>query len=107
MLTWMDWLRTPMAAPETRSLKFMRVSILVICLALIVSIAAITPLKAAIGAWAGGTAGLLMLALVIVVPFYVITKNRADDAHLIRLISVREKAERDANILARSQDQTS
>ncbi len=82
MLSWMDWLRTPMAAPETRGLKFMRISILIMCLVLIVSIAAIAPLRAAIGIWAGGLVGAVLVSLVMLVPVYVALKNRADDAYL-------------------------
>ena len=82
MLTWMDWLKTPMAAPETATLRFMRVSVLSLCLALIVSIAAIAPLKTAIGIGAAGLAGGLLVALVLFVPAYVVLKNRADNAYL-------------------------
>ena len=82
MLTWMDWLKTPMAAPETATLKVMRASVLSLCLALIVSIAAIAPLEAAIGIGAAGLAGGLLMALALLVPAYVVFKNRADNAYL-------------------------
>ncbi|MGB3470907.1 MAG: hypothetical protein WBA51_08820 [Erythrobacter sp.] len=82
MLTWLDWLRTPMAAPETIALKAMRFSILGLCLALVVSIAAIDPLKAAIGIGAGAVAAGLLLALAALAPLYLTLKNRADDEYL-------------------------
>ena len=82
MLTWMDWLKTPMAAPEKATLRFMRVSVLSLCLTLIVSIAAIAPLRATIGIGAAGLAGGLVVALVLLVPAYVVLKNRADNAYL-------------------------
>jgi hypothetical protein len=49
MLTWLDWLKTPMAAPETRALKAMRRAIIVVSFAIVVSLVAIDPLRAAIG----------------------------------------------------------
>ena len=82
MLTWMDWLRTPMAAPETGALKLMRMTILAICLALIISIAVIDPLRAAIGIGAGAVVAGLLLVLAALVPAYVLLKNRADNRHL-------------------------
>ena len=54
MPLWLDLLRTPMAAPETRALKSMRMTILVACGLLVGSIAALAPLRAAIGNVAGG-----------------------------------------------------
>ena len=81
MLTWLDWLRTPMAAPETRTLKAMRMAIIALCLALIISIAAIDPLRAAIGIGAGAVVAGLLLAMAVLVPAYVALKNRADNSH--------------------------
>ena len=91
MLTLLDILRTPMAAPETRSLKVMRMTILAICGVLVVSIAAIDPLRAVIGIGAGAVVAGLLLALAALVPVYLVIKTRADDAHLSALIAETDK----------------
>lgn len=90
MLTWIDWLKTPMAAPETVACKFMRFAILIVCSALIAALAAIDPLRAAIGIGARAVAAGLLLVLAALVPVYLIAKNRADDAHLAVLTGVGE-----------------
>ncbi|MEP3145538.1 hypothetical protein [Qipengyuania citrea] len=82
MPLWLDLLRTPMAAPETPRLKRMRMTILSICGILLVSIAALAPLRAAIGIAAGGIVAALLAILAVLVPIYVVTKNRADDRYL-------------------------
>ena len=82
MLTWRDWLAIPMAAPETRRLRAMRMTVLALCAALFVSLLVFDPLRAAIGLIAGGLVGGLLMALLALVPVYVITKNRADDRYL-------------------------
>ena len=87
MLTLLDILRTPMAAPETRALKVMRMAILAICGVLVVSIAAIDPLRAVIGIGAGAVVAGLLLALAALVPVYLVIKTRADDAHLSALLA--------------------
>lgn len=87
MLTLLDVLRTPMAAPETRGIKRMRMTILVLCSALVVSIAEIDPLRAVIGIGAGAVVGGLLIVLVVLVPVYFVAKTRADDAHLAALLA--------------------
>jgi hypothetical protein len=87
MLTLLDILRTPIAAPETRALKVMRMTILAICGVLVVSIAAIDPLRAVIGIGAGAIVAGLLLVLAALVPVYLRTKTRADDAHLFALMT--------------------
>lgn len=87
MLTLLDVLRTPMAAPETPGIKRMRMTILVLCSALVGSIAAIDPLRAVIGIGAGAVVGGLLIVLVVLVPVYFVTKTRADDAHLAALLA--------------------
>ena len=67
MPLWLDLLRTPMAAPETRALKSMRMTILVACGLLVGSIAA------------------ELLVIAVLVPIYVVTKNRADNRYLDEL----------------------
>ena len=83
----LDWLKTPMAAPESGSLRALRFTILGTCLSLAVSILFFAHLLAVIGpAIAGGVAGLLSI-LMVLVPVYVGAKNRADDAFLERMIA--------------------
>ena len=83
----LDFLRTPMAAPETGCLKVMRWTIMVCNFA----IAAVTPVlglaRASIGSAAGGFLAGLLLVLAILVPVYVRAKNRADEAYLIELVA--------------------
>ena len=91
MLTLLDILRTPMAAPETRALKVMRMTILAICGVLVVSLVAIDPLRATIGIGAGAVVAGLLLVLAALVPVYLVIKTRADDAHLSALIAETDK----------------
>ena len=81
-MMWLDILRTPMAAPETPALKAMRLAILWSAIGLAIAICALQPLRAVLGAVAGGALAGLVLALVVLVPVYVIAKNRADNAFL-------------------------
>jgi len=87
MLTVLDWLKTPTAAPETRTLKVMRMAILVLSMMVVVSVAAIDPLRAAIGIGAGAVVAGLLLILAALVPVYLLIKTRADDAHLSALLA--------------------
>jgi len=91
MLSWLDWLKTPMAAPETRTLKAMRYAIIAISLVIVISLVAIDPLRAAIGIGAGAVVAGLLLFLAALVPVYLITKTRADDAHLTALLAETER----------------
>ena len=81
-MMWLDILRTPMAAPETPALKAMRLAILWSAIGLAIAICALQPLRAVLGAGAGGALAGLVLARVVLVPVYVIAKNRADNAFL-------------------------
>ena len=87
MLTILDWLKTPMAAPETRTLKSMRCAIIAISFAIVVSLVVIDPLRAAIGIGAGAVVAGLLLVLAALVPVYLVVKTRADDAHLAALVA--------------------
>lgn len=91
MLSLLDMLKTPMAAPETRALKAMRRAIIVVSFAIVVSLVAIDPLRAAIGIGAGAVVAGLLLSLAALVPVYLIMKTRADDAHLTALIGETER----------------
>ena len=81
-MMWLDILRPPMAAPEPPALKAMRLAILWSAIGLAIAICALQPLRAVLGAGAGGALAGLVLALVVLVPVYVIAKNRADNAFL-------------------------
>ena len=87
MPLWLDLLRTPMAAPETRSLKAMRITILTVCGLLLGSIAALGPLRAAIGSGAGAMIAAMLTVLTVTVPIYVFIKNRADNPYLNTVVS--------------------
>lgn len=73
----------PMAAPETRALRTLRLTILCASLTLAVLIALIGPARALMGAGAIGAAAGLLAALALLVPIYLRAKTRADDAHLM------------------------
>ena len=62
-MMWLDMLRTPMAAPETPALKAMRLAILWSAIGLAIAICALQPLRAVLGAGAGGALAGLVLAL--------------------------------------------
>jgi hypothetical protein len=87
-MMWLDMLRTPMAAPETPALKAMRLAILWSAIALAIAICALQPLRAVLGAGAGGALAGLVLA-----PVYVIAKNRADNAYLDASLAAQPDAE--------------
>ena len=72
-------------SPETRALKSMRMTILVACGLLVGSIAALAPLRAAIGNVAGGMIAAELLVIAVLVPIYIVTKNRADNRYLDEL----------------------
>lgn len=92
-MMWLDILRTPMAAPETPALKAMRLAILWSAIGLAIAICALQPLRAVLGAGAGGALAGLVLALVVLVPVYVIAKNRADNAFLDASIAAQPDGE--------------
>ncbi len=75
----------PMAAPETRWLRALRLVILGASLALGLLVAFLGHAVALLGSGAAGAAGGLLIALVILVPIYIRAKTRADGAHLTAL----------------------
>lgn len=83
---WLDFLRTPMAAPETSGLRALRMIVLSLAVALALSIAMLKPLRLLLGVGAGGAITGLLLALAVLVPVYVFRKNRADGAYLDELV---------------------
>lgn len=78
----LQWLKTPMAAPETSSLRSMRLVILGSCSTLLLVLLFFGALLSEIGPAITGVAGGLLIALAVLVPIYTYAKNRADDAWL-------------------------
>jgi hypothetical protein len=69
----------------------MRYAIIAFSLAIVISLVAIDPLRAAIGIGAGAVVAGLLLFLAALVPVYLIMKTRADDAHLTALLAETER----------------
>lgn len=84
MPLWLDLLRTPMAAPESGSLRRMRRIWQALCIMLGVSILALDPLKATLGRTAPALIAALLFACVAVGLAYFLTKHRIDQAWLDR-----------------------
>ena len=88
----LEFLKTPMAAPETPGLRAMRLTILACCVLLLPSMLLLTYLRALLGNVAVGLIAGLISTLAVLVPVYVHAKTRADDAHLAALISPDRRA---------------
>ncbi|WP_062345008.1 hypothetical protein [Novosphingobium sp. CCH12-A3] len=73
------FLKTPMAAPETRTLRSMRRLWMALCWALALAVMLLPVLKALLGPWAGLPALLLGLAALLHGLVYFRAKARADD----------------------------
>lgn len=84
MPAWLDMLRTPLAAPETRGLRRRRHLWQALCFALAASILLLPVLRAIIGRSASIICAVLTCAAVIVGILYFRMKNAADDAWLAR-----------------------
>lgn len=84
MPLWLDLLRTPMAAPESPSLRRMRLTWQALCVSVCVSILALGPLKAALGRTAPALILVLLFACFALGTVYFLTKHRADMAWLDR-----------------------
>ena len=82
MPLWLDLLRTPMAAPETRLLRLMRHVWQGLCLALAATILLFAPMRAWIGPLALRLAAGLILLTTVHTFVYFSVKGRADNAHL-------------------------
>ncbi len=89
----LDWLKTPMAAPETANLKTMRIAILGLAIALALLVLFLKPLRASVGPATGGALAGVVLALGLLVPVYVIVKNRADNAYIETVLASRESGD--------------
>lgn len=83
---WLDFLKTPMAAPETNGLRLLRMIVLSLAVILALSIAVLKPLRLLLGVGAGAAIAGLLVALAVLVPVYVFRKNRADGAYLDELV---------------------
>jgi len=84
MPAWLDMLRTPLAAPETRGLRRRRYLWQFLCFALATSILLLPFLRAIIGRVAPIACAVLICAAVVVGILYFREKNAADDAWLAR-----------------------
>jgi hypothetical protein len=82
MPLWLDLLRTPMAAPETPSLRRMRLTWQTLCLTSALVVGLFRPFHRAVGQPAPLTAGFLLIVAVCWTVFYLVRKHRADTAIL-------------------------
>jgi len=93
MPLWLDLLRTPMAAPETRELKRMRLWWLVLLVALANAVGGFGLTQAIFGRFAGGLVLILLLATVIHGVVYLVVKHRADSAFLTESVEAAQASE--------------
>jgi hypothetical protein len=82
MPLWLDLLRTPMAAPETPRLRAMRRTFQVLCILCALTVASVSPLTAILGRFAPIGIAALLISTAVYTAFYVVRKNRADQAWL-------------------------
>ncbi len=82
MPLWLDLLRTPMAAPETASLRRLRLTWQGLCLSLAANVALLQPLEDVFGRAPVCLAAALMLATLCITILYLACKHRADCAFL-------------------------
>lgn len=84
MPLWLDMLRTPMAAPETRELRRLRRTWQAMCLLLAASIVTLEPLMQVAGRAAPCAIAALLAATLLITAVYLARKGRADTAYLER-----------------------
>ncbi|MDT7532983.1 hypothetical protein OVY48_05945 [Sphingobium sp. SA2] len=82
MPLWLDLLRTPMAAPESRSLRRMRFTWQGLCLSLALSVGLFTPFHRMAGQLAPVLVAVLLLVTALYTGLYVARKQRVDKAFL-------------------------
>lgn len=82
MPLWLDLLRTPMAAPETPSLRRLRLTWQTLCLSSALVVGLFRPIHSALGQLAPLTAGFLLIVTVCWTVFYLVRKHRADASFL-------------------------
>jgi hypothetical protein len=85
MPLWLDLLRTPMAAPETRILRRMRFTWQALCLACAIWMGLFGHIHRIVGFAAVAGAVALMIATMLYTVAYLSRKRRADDAFLDRV----------------------
>lgn len=81
MPLWLDLLRTPMAAPETVSLRAKRRAWQLLCLSTALAVGLVTPLRGLVGSAAPRIAALLIVATLLQSRLYWAAKRRADEGH--------------------------
>lgn len=84
MPLWLDLLRTPMAAPESRSLRRMRFTWQGLCLSLAFTVALFTPFHRVAGHLAPVFVAVLLVATAVYTWLYLARKQRIDRAFLER-----------------------
>lgn len=82
MPLWLDLLRTPMAAPETPSLRRLRLTWQILCLSSALVVGLFRPFHRSLGQLAPLTAAFLLIVTVGWTTFYFVRKHRADTAFL-------------------------
>lgn len=82
MPLWLDLLRTPMAAPETPSLRRTRLTWQTLCLSSALVVGLFRQFHRAFGQLAPLAAALLLIVTVGWTAFYLVWKHRADTAFL-------------------------
>ena len=82
MTLWLDFLTTPMAAPETPGLRRLRYGWQALCLTLAASIVAQGTLRGLVGRLAPAATGVLLVAAVTMTILYLGAKHSADTAFL-------------------------
>lgn len=85
MPLWLDLLRTPMAAPETRSLRRMRLTWQGLCIGTAVAAGCFRPLHRLLGDRATLVVAVLLAAVIAYGALYFACKHRADNAYLADL----------------------
>ena len=84
MPLWLELLRTPMAAPESRSLRRMRFTWQGLCLSLALGVGLFTPFHRMAGQLAPILVAVLLLVTALYTWFYLARKQRIDTAFLER-----------------------
>lgn len=84
MPLWLDLLRTPMAAPESRSLRRMRFTWQGLCLSLALGVGLFTPFHRMAGQLAPVLVAILLLATALYTWLYLVRKHRIDKDFLER-----------------------
>ncbi|CAH0356397.1 hypothetical protein O4H52_20420 [Sphingomonadaceae bacterium G21617-S1] len=85
MPLWLDLLRTPMAAPESRSLRRMRFTWQGLCLSLAFTVTLFTPFHRIAGQLAPVLVAILLLATALYTWLYLVRKHRIDKDFLERV----------------------